>query len=378
MSPPSTSAQPLETFAATAPSSRLWLRLRLVALVIGALSMAFGLYTGLLRLGVALPGGARAIADFHGAFMISGFLGTVICLERAVALGRTWPYAGPLLSGLGAVALIAGAPWFGALAFAAAAGVLLTASVSIVFRQPALFTLVLAVGAACWMVGTLQWMLGGFTPAVTGWWLSFLILTVAAERLELSRMREASPLSQIAFSGAILLLLLGSAREELAGSWAPLTAAALIACATWLIRHDVARRTVRVRGLPRFSAVAILIGHGWLGAAGVLLFLMLAGVTEFSYDAVVHAVTIGFVLSMIFGHAPIILPAVTGVRVRFSRAAYAPLILLHVSLLIRIAGDVFKQGDLRVASGYVTIVALAAYAVTLLLTSTTRSLHVKI
>jgi hypothetical protein len=371
MSPPSTSAQRPEMGAAAVPASRRWLRY--MPLAIGALSMAFGFYTGLMRLGVELPGGARAIADFHAAFMISGFLGTVICLERAVALGRTWPYAAPLLSSLGAIALVAGAPRFGALAFAAAGGTLLAASASIAIRQFALFTLVLTVGTGCWIVGTAQWLLGGFTPAVTGWWLDFLILTVAAERLELSRMRVLSLRNQIAFAGAVLLLLLGGARGEFAKSWAPLTAAGLIACAAWLVRYDVARRTVRVPGLPRFSAIAILIGHGWLGVAGLLLVLAPPGATAFSYDASVHAVTIGFVLSMIFGHAPIILPAVTGVRVRYGRAAYAPLILLHVSLFIRIAGDLLEQGDLRVASGFITIVALAAYAAVLLLASTERT-----
>lgn len=347
-----------------------WPWLRLVPLSISALAMAFGLYTGLLRLGVPLPGGAPPIADFHGAFMISGFLGTVISLERAVALGRPWPYAGPLVSSVGAIALVAGAPRFGAVAFAAAGGIMLAASANIAIRQFALFTLALLIGTACWIAGTLQWLLGGFTPAVTGWWLNFLVLTVAAERLELSRMRDLSRLSQIAFAGALLLLLLGSARDEFAESWAPLTAAGLFGCAAWLLRYDIARRTVRVPGLPRFSAVAILIGHGWLGAAGLLLVLAPPGATAFSYDASVHAVAIGFVLSMIFGHAPIILPAVTRVRVRYSRAAYAPLILLHISLLIRIAGDALEQGDLRVASGFITVVAVAAYAVTLLLAST--------
>ncbi len=335
--------------------------------------MVFGLYTGLIRLGVPLPGGAPPLAGFHSAFMISGFLGTVICLERAVALGRMWPYAGPLLSSAGAVALVAGAPHFAALAFASAGGVMLLASASIAIRQFALFTLVLAVGAACWIAGTLQWLLDDFTPAVTGWWLNFLILTIAAERLELSRMRDLSRPSQIAFAAVIVLLLLGSARGELAETWAPLTAAGLFGCAAWLLRYDIARRTVGLSGQPRFSAVAILIGHVWLGVAGVLLVTAPLGVTAFSYDASVHAITIGFALSMIFAHAPIILPAVTGIRIPYSRGAYGPLILLHASLILRIAGDILDRGDLRAAGGFVTIVALAAYLVTLVLVSTTRT-----
>ena len=352
-----------------------WRRLRLFPLSISALSLALGFYGGFIRLGIQLPGGVPSIADFHGAFMISGFLGTVICLERAVALGRLWPYAGPFLSSLGAIALLAGVPRFGALAFASAGAVMLAALATTAVRQFALFTLVLSLGTACWIAGTLQWLLGGFTAAVTGWWLNFLVLTVAAERLELSRMRDVSRPSQIVFAGATLLLLLGSARSEFIESWAPLTAAGLFGYAAWLFRYDIARRTIQLSGQPRFSAVAILIGHGWLGVTGILLLVAPPSATAFSYDASVHAITIGFALSMIFGHAPIILPAVTGIRIQFNPLGYAPLILLHISLVLRIAGDFLESADLRLASGLATIVALAAYLVTILLASTMRASH---
>ena len=76
----------------------------------------------------------------------------------------------------------------------------------------------------------------------------------------------------------------------------------------------------------------------------------------------VHAITIGFVLSMIFGHAAIILPAVTGLRVRYTAAAYVPLVFLNLSVLIRVGADLFKRIGLRAVSGLVTIIALTGYA----------------
>src|SRR5262245_25467534 len=157
-------------------------RLRLVPLAIGAAAMAVGIWTGLARLGVALPGGTPALADFHGALMISGFLGTLISLERAVALGRAWPYGAPVLSSLGALALLAGMPHLGALAFILASAVLLSASARIAILQPALFTIVLTTGAACWTAGTAYWLLGHATSAVVGWVLDFLVLAIAADR----------------------------------------------------------------------------------------------------------------------------------------------------------------------------------------------------
>lgn len=42
---------------------------------------------------------------------------------------------------------------------------------------------------------------------------------------------------------------------------------------------------------------------------------------------------------MIFGHAPIILPSLMGVALPFRRAFYGHWALLHLSLLLRIGGD---------------------------------------
>ena len=350
-------------------------RLRFVPLAIAALAMLLGLWTGLTRLGVDLPGGMPALAEFHAALMISGFLGTVISLERAVALGRGWAYGAPALSCLGTLALIAGMTRAGAAFYAMAAVVLLLASLTIVRRHLALFTVVLAVAAACWGVGSALWLMAAVPPAVAGWWLNFLVLTIAAERLELSRLTHPPRSSQIAFAAIVLLLLAGSVRGELAGPTAWLTGTGLIACAVWLLHYDIARRTVFLAGQPRFSAYAILLGHGWLAIAGVLLLIVPPGASAFSYDAAVHAIAIGCVLSMIFGHAPIILPAVTGVRVRYTEYLYVPLGLLHVAVVLRVAGDMFEWLDLRAASGILTVVALAGYAITVLIVRAPKSLR---
>ena len=42
--------------------------------------------------------------------MIAAFFGTVISLERAVAVGFNWAYLAPLTAGLGGIALLAGLP----------------------------------------------------------------------------------------------------------------------------------------------------------------------------------------------------------------------------------------------------------------------------
>jgi hypothetical protein len=89
------------------------------------------------------------------------------------------------------------------------------------------------------------------------------------------------------------------------------------ALALWLLAFDIARRTVRKSGLTRYIAVALLAGYFWLGVAG-LLGLRFGGETAgLHYDAFLHSIFVGFVFSMIFAHAPIILPAVTGLPLTF-------------------------------------------------------------
>jgi hypothetical protein len=349
---------------APTPSSKWrWLRIVPLAAAVGAL--VTGLWAGLARLGAA-PGGAHTLSEFHGALMISGFLGTLISLERSVAIGRWWAYTAPALSASGAVALIVGGPTLAGYAFLFAGVALMFNSSAIVARQPALFTFILAAAAACWPGGTLLWVNGGNISDVTGWWIGFLILTIAAERLELSRVLSPPRSSQLIFAFAAVLIITGLVRGEFSAQAAPLSGAGLLLATAWLVKHDIALRTVRLSAQPRFSAVCLLAGYFWLGAAGLLLLIVPPNSTAFSYDGAVHAVTIGFVLSMIFGHAPIILPAVVGLRVQYNAAAYVPLALLHFSVLLRITADLFDWIEVRTISGPSTIIALACYAVILL------------
>jgi len=55
-----------------------------------------------------------------------------------------------------------------------------------------------------------------------------------------------------------------------------------------------------------------------------------------AYDAALHAIFVGFVFSMVFGHAPVIVPAVLRVPLPYHPALYGPLALLHASLVLRV------------------------------------------
>jgi len=76
-------------------------------------------------------------------------------------------------------------------------------------------------------------------------------------------------------------------------------------------------------------------------------------------------VTLGFVLSMVFGHTLIIFPSVIGMKLRYSPVLYLPLLLLQISVAIRIVGDFSGSTELRSLSGSLTVAAVALFAVTI-------------
>jgi hypothetical protein len=301
---------------------------------------------------------------WHGELMIAGFFGTVIGLERAVALAARWAYAAPLAAALGVLALIAALPLAAMLLFVAAGLALVAASLAIFLRQRALFTLVPALGAACWTAGNLLWFGGAGTTAATPWWVGFLVLTIAGERLELSRFLPPSSLARTAFAvivAAILASLVLALAFPRAGYAAQ--ASGLLALSLWLARQDIARRTVRERGLTRFIAVCLLSGYAWLGAGAAVLLADGIFATSGARDAGLHAILLGFVFSMVFGHAPIIFPAVLRVAVPYHKVFYAPLAVLQASVLLRVVGDGVNQHTLVRLGGLLAAVALLLFVV---------------
>lgn len=344
-------------------SNRLF---RVPYVVLGLLSLLGAMWGALVRLEWGLPELNEALRIYHGPLMVVGFLGTLVGLERAVALARPWTYAAPTLTALGAVALVAGpidlpgvlCMFLGSLGLVAIMGHLAR-------RQLALFTVTLALAAACLAVGNALWLARWPIYRVVPWWVGFLILTIAGERLELTRLLQPPPRVRALFAGLVALLLASFALSCLDSSFSAgirVMGAALIALALWLLRYDIARKTVRQQGLPRFAALCLLTGYGWLAAGGALALVCGGqGAGMVLYDAQLHALFLGFVFAMILGHAPIILPAVMMVTMPFRRAFYLPLALLHASLAVRIAGDLAESAGLRQWGGMLNVVTLLVF-----------------
>lgn len=317
---------------------------RLPLLVLGVLSLLAGLWGGLLLLGLPVPTLRSSTAADHGPLMALGFLGTVISLERAVALRRPWGFAAPAAAGLGGVALLAGLPGIVGWSVLCLASVVFVLIYAVVLRiTPALHLAVMAAGGLCWYLATVLWLGGWTIPRLVPWLAGFLILTIIGERLELARVALLTTASVRAFAAGGSAFAAGLVLTTVSGRPAEvgirLAGAGLLALALWGARYDVARRTVKIAGVTRFMAVCLLGGYAWLAAAGITwLAAGDLGGSVATYDAALHAVFLGFVMSMIFGHAPVIVPAVLRVRLPFRPWFYAHVALLHAALLVRLVG----------------------------------------
>jgi len=318
-------------------SSKIKYPLRLIAV----LSLLAAMWGGLIRAGWVWNPLQTEFIVRHGALMVSGFLGTVIGVERAVALNRGWTYIAPALAALGGLAMLAGLPASIAALLLTLAGVGLVAVFILIVRiETAGYTVTMAIGAAMWLVGNALVLAGLPVSSAVGWWIGFLLLTVAGERLELGRvLRHGKRVISLFFWATGIFtagLIVGMFN---AGVGARIAGAGMVLLALWLSKFDVARYTVRKTGLTKFIAVCLLAGYFWLVVGGMLWASYGAVTGGLIYDAVLHAFFIGFIISMIFGHAPIILPAVMGKAIAFTPRFYSHLGLLHLSLALRVAGD---------------------------------------
>lgn len=349
-------------------------RARTLLLVPAAIAMLFGLDAGLGLLDVWVPVRSGRVRDAHGVLMVFGFVGALVSLERAIALGRTWGYVAPVGLAFGALLHLTAPtarPGAGLLVVGAAA--LVAVYVPLWRRQRDDAVLVEAMGAVLGLGAAVLWLGGVDLADLLAWLAGFLVLTIVGERLELARLAmpaHAAPTLvalALGFCGAVGVSLL----------WPPVSSVlvglTLAGLCGWLVAHDVARRTVRATGLTRFMGAAMLAAQAWLGvAAGVWL---LGGVpdTQAAYDAVVHAVFLGFTLSMVMAHAAVILPAVTGIRIEYHPLLWAPMLLLQASLVLRLwAGDALGAQWAWQAGGVLNVVALVGFFMTVAATAASR------
>ena len=350
-------------------------------MALGILALFAALWGGLARMGWAIPATPTTIVALHGPLMIAGFLGTLVSLERAVVHHLPGALLVPISSGIGTVVILTG------LAFPVGQALITLSSLGLVIlstttflQHRTLYTLIGAFGAGAFLIGNINWLFGAAIPEVVFWWMGFLVLTIVGERLELSRLLRHSVAVRAAFLVIVAVFLSGMVVRSIAPDvGSRLAGLGMLGLAIWLLQYDIARRTVRRTGLTRFVAIALLSGFCWLGVGGGLAMAFGSVSGGQAYDSILHAVFLGFVMSMIFGHAPIILPAL-GRPLTYHPRFYSHLALLHLTLLLRVGGDLSGSLAIQQWGGLLNTIVVLLFATNTVLATrpSAKSAHLKV
>ncbi|MGK7389077.1 MAG: hypothetical protein ACNS60_01945 [Candidatus Cyclobacteriaceae bacterium M2_1C_046] len=315
--------------------------------ILAVVSMVIGIFAGYNRLGWSdLHTG---VGGEHGALMIGSFLGTVILLERVVTAKQRFFLLFPIINGISLPLFLTGFHESAIICLTIGAFSLCYIYLDILSRIKETSFYVMLAGAVCWLIGNILVIRYNLYPMALPWWLSFLLLTIVGERLELTKFLPVSKLQK-----QLLLLLLTVAVVALGiffhKNGQLIGGIAIVGIVIWLFRHDMVRKSVFKEGLHRYSSIMLGLGYIWLGIYGLLL--IVGGYADVSYDTLVHVFFIGFVMNMIFAHAPIILPGVAKFNFYpYHPALYISGILLQVSLLIRVMGNIGGLYELKYYGG---------------------------
>ena len=247
-----------------------------------------------------------------------------------------WAFAAPLASGLSAPALLAGQSDVGAGLLIGAGAVSIVANAIVVRRAPTDQAVLLLAAAVAWLSGSLLFAARTGGEATFALWLAFLIVTVAAERIPMTVPHPHGTAVQRGLRLTLVVLLLAAAVSAIApAAGGTLYGLAVLALAIWFARFDGARHAGHEDKLQRYVVAALLSSFAWLAIGGVAWAATALG-WIFARDAALHALGLGFIVSMMMGHAPAILRSVAHVELRFGRFFYVPLAALQLSLVVRI------------------------------------------
>ncbi|MEM0074723.1 MAG: NnrS family protein [Conexivisphaerales archaeon] len=125
--------------------------------------------------------------------------------------------------------------------------------------------------------------------------------------------------------------------------------------------------------LQRYVGRHVTVAYLWLIAGCVFGLMYASGFPGFMYDALIHSFTVGYIGTMLLAHGPVILPSVTGRKVDQSKVTLLPLILLTLSNLIRVFGDISLSQSIQNiisfasgVSGWFILVAIVIFLRSLL------------
>ena len=241
------------------------------------------------------------------------------------------------------------------------AGMLLLSAVYAVIwaRQHSVSVLIQLLGSAAGACSAGLWASGINASALAPWWMVFLVLTIVGERLELAHVSFVGMYVEpvlIASSAAAVLslplqLMLPPARYAVLGL-------ALLALLVTMLLNDTAIKTWKVRGVTGFMGVCMLLGYAWALFASILWIFRVYGDNGYWADMGIHALALGFTISMVIAHVCVIVPSVIRRAMPYSPVLWLPLALLYRGLVLRLLGAARGVSALWQTGDFIDVVAV--------------------
>lgn len=308
------------------------------------LALIMGTVGGWIRLGyVVAPLATAAIS--HGLLMVGCFLGTLISLERCMVMTNKACLLIPACGLLATCFVIFGNEYWGLifLTIESAGLVVILYHQTLKYKLPELVWMCL--GAICWLIGNIMVIRTGFIPVATTWWIAFIMFTIVGERMEFAKFLPNPKWSKMLIHGLMSLFFVGLLFPFHQGGNLILGFTA-ISIGVWLICFDMARFSVRKTAFHCYIGLGLIVGYVWLISFGLVLCLMENH--PYFYDLFLHTFFLGFAFSMIWAHAPIILPTIF----RRTETLYNPVLwplwlLFQLSLWGRTLACTFQNGEVR-------------------------------
>lgn len=325
------------------------------------ISLLTGIWTGWIRLGWTLP--VSNDAAHHGSLMVNSFLASLIFLERAVTFKSKWILLIPAINGCSLFAFLFDQPVVVHFLFIAGSAGFVTMCLYFIYRFREAHFIVFLAGAVCLLVGNVLMYRDRSYPAAVTWWIGFLLFTIVAERLELSRFLGLTTLKRNLLWICVAVILGGLCWPYHSGGNV-LLACSLVATSLWLLKFDMARLAIKASGQHRYSGILLIAGYSWLMITA--FFLVTQNRYPFGYDALLHSFFIGFIFSMIFSHAVIILPAILKLPVKpYRPVLYVWFLVLQMSLLVRIGADMLGHVGVRKIAGLINGISILFFFISI-------------
>ncbi|KOF02562.1 hypothetical protein OB69_11595 [Roseivirga seohaensis subsp. aquiponti] len=334
---------------------------RIAFILFAVVGLVSGLLSGWLRIGWNIP--VYGMAGFHGVLMLGGFLGSLICFEKAVATKRNWAFLVPASSGLSVLAFLFNQAYLGYLLQIVASIGLVCIYIFLAKQSQENYILLMLIGAMCWLAGNVLLLKTHFYPTVFPWWIAFILFTIVGERLELSRFLPLKMWSKYLLVGLLIATLIGFMLPY-HGMGRTVVASGIAGLALWLLRFDLARILLKKKGHYLYTGVCLTLGYVWLFASGLFMVFVSSG--AFAFDALLHSYFLGFAISMIFAHGPIIFPSLlnkTGHR--FHSILWFWMVVFQASVAVRIFADLQEFFLLRKWAGMINGLIILVFLVTM-------------